>query len=252
MEQEQNKTSVRSTAMVLPLFAVACAAFAFLLLFSSGPGARLNAWTFRTGFAMIQSAGYIGLGCAVVALASSVISARKRHYRGIFVSLIALILALISFGIPLYWKVQAQSYPRIHDISTDLNNPPRFVAISTLRRAGVRYGGIDVATQQMKAYPELKTMVMAVPANEAYKIALLTARDLGWDIVAERPAEGTIEATDMTRWFGFKDDIVIRIVPAGDRSLLDIRSVSRVGISDVGTNAKRVRAFMAKIAPGHK
>ncbi|MBU5614037.1 DUF1499 domain-containing protein [Geomonas azotofigens] len=251
MEQEERKTSVRSTAMVLPLFAVACAVFAALLLFSSGPGARLHAWSFRTGFAMIKAAGYIGLGCAVVALASSVIAARKRDFRGILVSLVALVLALISFGIPLYWKVQAQSYPRIHDISTDLNNPPRFVAISTERGAGVRYGGVEVATQQMKAYPEVKTVVLALPANEAYKTALLTARDLGWDIVAERPAEGTIEATDTTRWFGFKDDIVIRIVPAGDRSLLDIRSVSRVGISDLGTNAKRVRAFLAKIAPPH-
>ncbi|WP_224982359.1 DUF1499 domain-containing protein [Geomonas agri] len=252
MEQDERTTSVRSTAMVLPLFAVACAAFAFLLLFCSGPGARLHAWDFRTGFAMIKSAGYIGLGCAVVALASSVISARKRHFRGIFVSLIALILALVSFSIPLYWKIQAQSYPRIHDISTDLNNPPHFVAISTARHAGVRYGGVEVATQQMKAYPDLKTIVMALPANETYKMALLTARELGWDIVAERPAEGIIEASDMTRWFGFKDDIVIRVVPAGNRSLLDIRSVSRVGISDIGTNAKRVRTFIAKMAPGHQ
>ncbi|QWV95351.1 DUF1499 domain-containing protein [Geomonas oryzisoli] len=252
MDQEESKTSASSSAIVLPIFAVACAACAALLLFSSGPGAKLHVWTFRTGFSMIKAAGYIGFGCAVIALVSSVVSVRRRHFKGIFVSLLALLLALVSFAIPLYWKVQAQSYPRIHDISTDLNNPPRFVAISTERRAGVRYGGIEVATQQMKAYPDLKTVVLAVPANEAYKMALLTARDLKWDIVAERPAEGIIEATDTTRWFGFKDDIAVRIVPAGDRSLLDIRSASRVGISDLGTNAKRVRAFLARIAPPHK
>ena len=79
---------------------------------------------------------------------------------------------------------------------------------------------------------------------------MLAARDMGWDIVAELPAEGGIEATATTRWFGFKDDIVIRIFPADERSLLDIRSVSRVGVSDVGTNAKRVRAFLARMAPG--
>ncbi|MBU5637582.1 DUF1499 domain-containing protein [Geomonas sp. Red69] len=252
MEQPEKRGSFPSSAMVLPLFTVACAVCAALLLFSSGPGARLHVWNFGTGFTMIKAAGYIGLGCAVVAVASGVVSVRGRHYKGVFVSLIALLLALVSFGIPLYWKVQAQSYPRIHDISTDLNNPPRFVAISTERRAGVRYGGIEVATQQMKAYPELKTVVLALSANEAYKTALLIARDLGWDIVAERPAEGIIEATDTTRWFGFKDDIAVRIVPAGDRSLLDIRSVSRVGISDLGTNAKRVRAFLAKIAPSRR
>ncbi|WP_328755635.1 DUF1499 domain-containing protein [Geomonas propionica] len=70
--------------------------------------------------------------------------------------------------------------------------------------------------------------------------------------MAERPAEETIEATATTRWFGFKDDIVIRVVPAGERSLLDARSVSLVGMSGVDTNAKRVRAVLAKLAPGHK
>lgn len=246
---EEKRSSDAGANLVLPLFAAACAACAFLLLFSSGPGARLNLWSFRTGFTMIKAAGYIGFGCAVLALASSVVAVRRRHFKGIFISLLALIVALIAFAIPLYWNVQAQSYPRIHDISTDLSNPPHFVAVSTARGAGVRSGGIDVATQQLKAYPDLKTVVLSMPAAEAYKRALLTARELKWTVVAERPAEGVIEATDTTRWFGFKDDIAIRIVPAGERSLLDIRSVSRVGISDVGTNAKRIRTFLAKMAP---
>ena len=247
---EEKRPSVAGTSLVLPLFAAACAACAFLLLFSSGPGARLNLWTFRTGFAMITAAGYIGLGCAVLAVASSVVSIRRRHFKGILISLLALIVALFAFVIPMYWKVQAQSYPRIHDISTDLSNPPHFVAISSARGGGVRYGGIDLATQQLKAYPDLKTVVLSMPAGEAYKRALFIARELKWTVVAERPAEGIIEATDTTRWFGFKDDIAIRIVPAGDRCLLDVRSVSRVGISDVGTNAKRIRAFLAKMVPG--
>lgn len=247
---EEKKPSAAGANLVLPLFAVALAACAFLLLFSSGPGARLHLWNFRTGFNMIKAAGYIGFGCAVLALASTVVSVRRRHFKGIFISLLALIVALFAFAIPLYWNVQAQSYPRIHDISTDLSNPPHFVAISSARGAGVRYGGMDVATQQLKAYPDLKTVILSMPASEAYKRALLTARELKWKVVAERPAEGVIEATDTTRWFGFKDDIAIRIVPAGDRSLLDVRSVSRVGISDVGTNAKRIRAFLAKMVPG--
>lgn len=247
---EEKKRQDAATNLVLPLFAAACAACAFLLLLTSGPGTRLNLWTFRTGFAMIKAAGYIGLGCAAVAVASSVLSVRRRHFKGVFLSLLALIVAVSAFAIPFYWKLQAQNYPRIHDISTDLSNPPRFVAISSQRGAGVRYGGIEVATQQLKAYPDLKTVVLPMPAGEAYKNALLTARELKWTVVAERPAEGIIEATDTTRWFGFKDDIAIRIVPAGDRSLLDIRSVSRVGISDVGANAKRIRAFLAKMVPG--
>jgi len=245
---DENSDPKRSTALVLPLFAAACAILAIVLLLSSGLGTRMNLWHFRTGFSLIKAAAYIGLGCALLALVSGVLSVRKRHVKGVIISLVALLLALLAFGIPFYWKVQAQSYPRIHDITTDLNNPPRFVAISTLRQKGVRYGGAEVAAQQLKAYPDLKTVVLPVPQDQAFKSALLAARELGWDIIAEMPADGVIEATATTRWYGFRDDIVIRIYPAGERSLLDIRSVSRVGISDVGTNAKRIRAFLAEIA----
>lgn len=245
---DENSDPKRSTALVLPLFAAACAILAIVLLLSSGLGTRMNLWHFRTGFSLIKAAAYIGLGCALLALVSGVLSVRKRHVKGVIISLVALLLALLAFGIPFYWKVQAQSYPRIHDITTDLNNPPRFVAISTLRQKGVRYGGAEVAAQQLKAYPDLKTVVLPVPQDQAFKSALLAARELGWDIIAEMPADGVIEATATTRWYGFRDDIVIRIYPAGERSLLDIRSVSRVGISDVGANAKRIRAFLAEIA----
>lgn len=248
---EYKTRSTRSTELVLPLFAAACAVLAIVLLLSSGIGARLNVWHFRTGFTLVKAAGYIGFGCALLSVISGVLSARKRHLKAMIISLLAMLLAILAFGIPLYWMIQAQNYPRIHDISTDLNNPPRFIAISSLRGAA-RYGGAEVAAQQLKAYPDLKTIVLPVPQDQAFKSALLAARDLGWDVIAEMPAEGRIEATDTTPWFGFKDDIVIRIFPAGDRSLVDIRSVSRVGVSDVGTNAKRVRAFIAKVTPERK
>src|SRR6185369_8526865 len=155
---------------------------------------------------------------------------------------------MAAFGLPYSWKLKAQKYPRIHDISTDVDNPPRFVAVVPLRPGALDYGGAAVAAQQLKAYPDLKTLVLNVPKERAFQSALETAREMGWAIVAEMPAEGRIEATDTTRWFGFKDDIVVRIFPAGERSLVDVRSVSRVGISDVGTNAQRIRSFLGKIS----
>lgn len=237
-----------STSLVLPLFAAACAVVALLLLLSSGFGARLDLWHFRTGFSMLKVAAYIGLGCALLALVSGVLALRKRHLMAVLLSLLALVLAIIAFGVPYSWKLKAQSYPRIHDISTDLDNPPQFVAIAPLRQGVVQHGGAAVAAQQLKAYPDIKTLVLPLSKEQAFSAALTAAREMGWDIVAEMPAEGRIEATDTTFWYGFKDDIVIRIMPAGERTLLDIRSVSRVGISDVGTNAKRVRAFMAKVS----
>ena len=73
---------------------------------------------------------------------------------------------------------------------------------------------------------------------------------MGWQIVDANAREGRIEATATTFWFGFKDDVVVRIVPAPGGSRVDVRSVSRVGVSDVGANAKRVRDFLQKLARG--
>lgn len=245
--EANHKRSTRA-ALVLPLFSAACAVLAVLLLLSSGFGARLELWHFRTGFAMLKIAAYIGLGCALLALVSGVLAVRKRHLAGVLLSLAALVLAVLAFAVPYSWKMKAQQYPRIHDISTDLDNPPRFVAILPLRQGPVEHGGVMIASMQLKAYPDIKTLILPVPKEQAFQSALSAAREMGWEIVAEVPAEGRIEATDTTLWYGFKDDVVIRIVPAGDRSLLDIRSVSRVGISDVGTNAERIRAFLAKVS----
>ncbi len=89
--------------------------------------------------------------------------------------------------------------------------------------------------------------MLPLPPPQAFEQALRMARDMGWTIVDSNPGEGRIEATDMTFWFGFKDDIVIRIVPAAQGSRVDVRSVSRVGRSDVGTNAKRIRKFLKKL-----
>lgn len=101
-------------------------------------------------------------------------------------------------------KIKDQRYPRIHDISTGVVNPPKFVAIVPMPPGPVLYPGSKVAAFQLKAYPELKTLVLPVPKDQAFSLALDTAREMGWQIVAAVPVEGRIEGTDTTRWFGFK------------------------------------------------
>ncbi|MCM0083109.1 DUF1499 domain-containing protein [Geomonas sp. Red32] len=240
----------RSTQLVLPLIAIAAAVFSLLLLLASGVGTRLDIWQFRTGLALVRYAGYTGLACALLAIAVGVLAIRSRYRLGIALSLAALICAGVAFGIPYTWKVQAMRYPRIHDITTDVDNPPKFVAVLPLRKASADYPGTAVAMQQLKAYPDLKTLIMPVTQDQAFPSALDAAKEMGWEIVAAVPSEGRIEAVATTFWFGFKDDVVIRVVPAGARSLIDVRSTSRVGISDLGTNAKRIRAYLAKLQPG--
>lgn len=245
---EPSARPTRTAQLLLPLIAAACSVFAVLLLAASGFGTRMGLWQFRTGFDLLKYAAYLGLAAALLALVAGALSLRKRELAGAALALLAFVVGLSAFAVPYSWKLKAQKYPRIHDISTDLDNPPKFVAVAPLRGGAVEYGGAVVAAQQMKAYPELKTLVLSVPMEQAFRSALEAVRDLGWEIVAQVPAEGRIEATDTTFWFGFKDDIVIRIYPAGDRSLVDIRSVSRVGVSDVGTNAQRIREFLAKMS----
>jgi len=247
MDDHQPKPS-KSAALVLPLFAAAASIVAFIVMLSSGLGTRMDLWHFRTGLSILKFAAYCGLGCALLSIVTAVLAARRRRLAGVLLALFALIVALIAFGVPYSWKVKAEKYPRIHDISTDLDNPPKFVADAPLRPGSSEYPGIAVAALQLKAYPDLKTLVMPVSKEQAFQDALNVAHDMGWQIVANVPAEGRIEATDTTSWFGFKDDVVIRIFPAGQRSLLDVRSASRVGISDLGTNAQRIRTFLAKMS----
>ena len=73
---------------------------------------------------------------------------------------------------------------------------------------------------------------------------------MGWEIVASDPAQGRIEATATTFWFGFKDDIVVRLAAEGTGSRVDVRSLSRIGSSDVGANAQRIRAYLEKVKAG--
>lgn len=78
-----------------------------------------------------------------------------------------------------------------------------------------------------------------------FSAALATAREMGWTVVDSAADDGRIEAVATTFWFGFNDDVVIRVTESGSGTRVDMRSVSRVGVSDVGTNAARIRAFLA-------
>jgi uncharacterized protein (DUF1499 family) len=217
---------------------------ALILLLASGPGSRMDFWEFRTGFALMRWAVYLGLGAAVLAL---LLLAVPRTRRGNAKTLLlGAAVGIAAAAVPLYGLMQAKSLPMIHDISTDTQRPPEFVAILPLRADASNaseYGGAEIAAQQAGAYPDIRSQHLDVAPAEAFDRAEKVAREMGWEIVAADSSSGRIEATDTTFWYGFKDDVVIRIEPDGSGSRIDIRSVSRVGLSDVGKNAKRIRAY---------
>ena len=107
------------------------------------------------------------------------------------------------------------------------------------------------AALQREAYPDIVTIVLPVAPAEAFKRADRVAMTMGWDVVARAPTEGRLEAVDTSGWFGFRDDIVVRIRAAGTGSRVDIRSKSRAGESDLGVNARRIRDFSARLKAEH-
>jgi len=221
------------------------ALFGLSLLLIAGPGARFGLWDFRFGFTLMRWALYLGVGSAALALIALAIPKLRRGQVGALA--LAIVVGAATAALPLSLVQQARSVPRIHDISTDTIDPPAFQAIAPLRADApnpVEYAGEDVARQQRAAYPDIQTLRSDIYPTLMFDHALATARSMGWKIVAENAEEGRIEATDTTFWFGFKDDVVIRIRADGDGSLVDLRSKSRVGLSDVGANAARISRYL--------
>ncbi len=230
------------TSLVLAIIAV-------LMAMVAGFGSRWEWWNFRTGFSMLRWAANVGLAAAAVSIAGLLLSWKVSWGKRI-PSLCGFLVAAVLVGVLWSWWHTAQLVPPIHDITTDTENPPQFVSILPLQKDApntAEYGGPEIAAKQKAAYPDLAPQSVSSPPAQAFEHALKAAREMGWTIVDSNPGERRIEATDTTFWFGFKDDIVIRITPAGQGSRIDVRSVSRVGRSDVGTNAKRIRAYLKKL-----
>jgi uncharacterized protein (DUF1499 family) len=139
--------------------------------------------------------------------------------------------------------------PRIHDISTDLQDPPVFTAAQQQRGSGSN--SLDTAPEtralQAAAYPEVQTLRSALEYQVIFDKAVRVAMELGWEIYRQDRNAGVIEAVDTTAIMGFKDDIVIRVRTGADGSLVDLRSVSRVGLGDLGANARRINSFIERM-----
>lgn len=234
--------------MKLSRVTLALAALAVLMLFASGSGTRFGLWPFPVGFRLLKWAAYLGLVVAAVALVGLVVS-KLRSGQGARL-VVSLALGLGVAAVPAYWLSAARKVPPIHDISTDLADPPEFVAVLPARGPEsnpVEHGGAAVAEAQRAAYPDIQPLTLALSPAEAFALALREARGMGWEIVARDAAAGRIEATATTLWFGFRDDVVVRVTPADGGSRIDVRSLSRVGVGDVGANAKRIRDYLARI-----
>jgi uncharacterized protein (DUF1499 family) len=183
-----------------------------------------------------------GAAAAFLLSIAGMVAARARG-RGLIVAILGVVLASPVLGMGIHWEYAARAYPPINDITTDTENPPEFWEIPN----PVVYPGPEVAALQREAYPDLEPLVLALPPDTAFEQALALVRRTGWEVVSADEFDGQIEAVAETRLFGFKDDVAVRIGAEADHSRVDVRSHSRIGRIDRGTNAKRIRAYLVAL-----
>ena len=216
-----------------------------VVLGAAGPVYRLGA-SLATAYEIMRWSAYIGLAASLIAVASAIFCYRARRWMGTFVSVLALIVGLTAVAIPMSWQRRAQRLPSIHDITTDLENPPAFEAILAKRVDAPNR--LDRTPQlsllQKEGYPDLAPVTLPTAPAATFDRALRVAQSHGWEIVTADKSGGRIEATDTTRWFGFTDDVVVRLTPWGAGTRVDVRSTARAGAGDLGRNASRIREFL--------
>ena len=239
--------------------ALSVGGLAAALIAAAGSGA--DAWSFRTGFGILRYAFYAAMAGGALAIVAFVLSRRSGARTG-RLNLAALVIAA-AFGAYLMSHVStARSVPAIHDVATDLVDMPQF---ETLK---VRADNLDNIPDSdrpelaaldpesrwkvihSEAYGDLRGLRLPLSVADATQRAEALVRARGWQVARADRRAGMIEATATTRFFRFKDDVVVRVRADPDRpggSVVDMRSISRVGGSDVGVNAARIRAFLADL-----
>ncbi|VEL95244.1 uncharacterized protein DUF1499 [Alteromonas sp. 76-1] len=219
----------------------------FLMVVLPGPLYQYAGVDLGTAFTSLRYGVYVG-GAAIILIILQVLIKRKSVSWGS--TFVFAVLALIAVAMPVSMMGKASTVPPIHDITTDVTNPPAFVAIAPLRENApnpIAYEGGEVTRQQIDAYPEIRTQLLAQSIDEVFAASEQTIDVLGWERVSDGALPYTLEATDTTQWFGFKDDVVIRLKAKDDNTLVDIRSKSRVGKSDLGKNAERIDTFLTAL-----
>ncbi|MXZ33021.1 MAG: DUF1499 domain-containing protein, partial [Gammaproteobacteria bacterium] len=140
--------------------------------------------------------------------------------------------------------------PAIHNVSTDIEDPPEFTMAASLRGEGANplfYDSETIGPVQREGYPDLGPLDIDMPRDEAYELVRGVLVDMGLELVREAPEQGEIEAVATTFWFGFKDDLVVRLRETDAGTRMDVRSVSRVGIGDLGANAERIFEIIGRV-----
>ena len=245
--------------------AIALAVLGPLVFLIAALGYRMGALSLKTSLlSMSFKVGPLVLLCGlVVSFLAVALSWFIKPSKGLIISLLALAVPVFGLFSLSSMRAAGSKLPAIHDITTDPEDPPRFTdaiidARKTTKGANTldyfekkdREGGTLVSVLQSKHYPEIQTVRRSEDPDTIYKEAEALLNSKGWTLVTADPDDRVLEATATTFWYGFKDDVILRIQPSKNGgTLVDMRSVSRVGRSDLGLNAKRLGSLIEALSP---
>jgi len=228
----------------LALFAIAVAVLSVIIVRSG---------ILEIGPAVATFGAALAFAAAAILLAlASFVAIWRNGSPGLGRALTGLLLGAALLAYPAYLGVRASKLPQINDITTDTANPPRFDVLARLRpRDRIDYPTFFAAAQK-QGYPDVVPLELDVRARTAFDVALKVVTKNRWLVVDARPPsaarrEGVIEAVARTTIMGFRDDVVVRVTPQPAGSRIDVRSASRYGLSDLGTNARRIVALLSDI-----
>lgn len=239
-------------------------------------GAGQDLWPKMTGLGTWQVAAVLALVAIILSLLVLVLY-RKRGGNLVKQCVIALVFAGAFAGYIGYIMSVGRSVPAIHDVTTDVQNPPLFAKLEPRGdnlsnipgRGDPAYSGKDArerwALLHMQAYSDIKPIMLNMTVADAVALAEKVAQQSDWVVAVADGADGRMEATDSVSLFEFKDDVVVRVTPVAGNAIpdseatpadiadsvttvkMDVRSVSRLGVSDLGVNAKRIREFLKNV-----
>ena len=205
--------------------------------------------------------------CGLFGLASLGLAFIVKPRKGLMIGILGVLVPLMAFvKLGATQKAVYEKYPYIHDVTTDTQDPPVFGSVVLAEREATKRvnttdyvgkkaptfnankeptGEALVSALQSKSFPSIRPLILDGSHEAVFNQAVETAKSMGWKIKEEDLEAGRIDATDTTFWYGFKDDVTIRLREAnGGGIIVDVRSLSRVGGSDIGKNAARVGAFL--------
>ena len=216
----------------------------------AGLGSRMGWWHFRTGFQILTWAAYGGLGSAIIGFIGCLVALWRGQRRGAWLALVGLIVGLVVVGVPWQMKRTAQQVPPIHDITTDTDDPPRFVDILPFKNVlpnAADYGGPDLAAQQHAAYPDIQPVTLRLSTQQTFTQALRAADAMGWDIVAANPEEGRMKLRTPRSGSDSKTILSFESEFEATKAVSMFGQFPRVGKSDLGKNAQRIRAYIRRL-----